>query len=163
MAVRSYHIPFFSLYTIPSTPTPLEVKIKPNPPEQPEKKNNIPVIAIVATTATGQQVPKKQVLVVKHRKSHEIDRHPDQETRKSIDKKKTHNSSPIIDVSQPTTTTTTTVDVSNGEPEKTGGETPSRGRRYSGLKRSYDFDMEMGCKNDKEVVVVVDGDHHRGA
>ncbi|KAI3728901.1 hypothetical protein L6452_17546 [Arctium lappa] len=109
-------------------------------------------------TATEQQVPKKEVLVVKHRKSHEIDRHPDQETCKSIDKKKTHNSSHITDVSQSTTTTA----VSNGEPRKTGGETPSCGRRYSGSKRSYDFDVEMGCKNDDdEVVVVVDGDHHR--
>ncbi|KAI3747629.1 hypothetical protein L6452_10163 [Arctium lappa] len=179
--------------TIPSTPIPPEVKTKPNPPEQPENKNKIPAVAIVATAATEQQVPKKEVLVVKHRKSHEIDRHPDQETRKSIDRKKTPNSSPVTDVSQSATTTTTAAAVvSNGEPGKTGavrtssctkeevdailiqcgrlsrsssgvkpagGETPSRGRRYSGSKRSYDFDMEMGCKNDDDEVV--DGDHHR--
>ncbi|KAI3734635.1 hypothetical protein L6452_14109 [Arctium lappa] len=136
-------------------PTPPEVKIKPNPPEQPEKKNKIPAVAIVATAATEQQVPKKEVLVVKHRKSHEIDRYLDQETRKSINRKKTHNSSPITDVSQSATTTTTVAAVSNG------GETPNRGQRYSGSKRSYDFDMKMGCKNDDDEVVVVDGDHHR--
>ncbi|KVI08696.1 uncharacterized protein At1g65710-like [Cynara cardunculus var. scolymus] len=175
---------------ISSTPTPHEVEIK---PQQPEKKTKTAAVAIV-TTAIEQQVPKKEVLVVKHRKSHEIDRHPDQETRKSMDRKKTPNSFPTTDVSQ---SATTVAAVSNGESGKAAGatvrtssctkeevdailiqcgrlsrsssgvkpaaaETPTRGRRYSGSKRSYDFDMEMGSKNDDDdEVVVVDGDHHR--
>ncbi|KAL7614116.1 hypothetical protein Lser_V15G07026 [Lactuca serriola] len=170
---------------ISSTPTPLEVKIKPNLQQQPEKKTQASV-AIVAT-AKVQEVPKKEAFVVKHRKSHEIDRHPDQETRKSMDRKKTPISSPTTDVSQSAAV------VVNGESGKAvgatvrtssctkeevdailiqcgrlsrsssgvkGGETPTRGRRYSGSKRSFDFDMEMGSKNEEDEVIV-DGDNHR--
>ncbi|KAI3722951.1 hypothetical protein L2E82_34183 [Cichorium intybus] len=173
--------------TISSTPTPLEVKIKPNLQQLPEKKKEA-AVAIVAT-AKEQDVPKKEALVVKHRKSHEIDRHPDQETRKSMDRRKTPISSPTTDISEPA------VVVVNGESGKAvgaavrtssctkeevdailiqcgrlsrsssgvkpaGGETPTRGRRYSGSKRSFDFDMEMASKNDEDEAVV-DGDHHR--
>ncbi|KAD7478547.1 hypothetical protein R6Q59_007980 [Mikania micrantha] len=169
--------------TIPSTLIPPEVKIKPSP-DQPEKKNR--AVAIVAAVAE-QEAPKKDVFMVKHRKSHETDRNPDQLTRKSIDRKeKAPGSSPITDISEPVAA----VSVSNGESgtvlgatvrtssctkeevdailiqcgrlsrsssgvNPAGGETPTRGRRYSGSKRSFDFDIETGSKNDE------DGDLHR--
>ncbi|KAL4577831.1 hypothetical protein LXL04_013945 [Taraxacum kok-saghyz] len=175
--------------TISSTPTPPEVKIKPNLQQQPAKKK-VTAVAIVAT-GKEQEVPKKEALVVKHRKSHEIDRHPDQETRKSMDRKKTPISSPTTDISDPVgvvvngesgkavggavrTSSCTKEEVdailiqcgrlsrSSSGIKPAGGETPTRGRRYSGSKRSFDFDMDMGSKNEEdEGAVAVDGDHHR--
>ncbi|KAI3808318.1 hypothetical protein L1987_24267 [Smallanthus sonchifolius] len=78
--------------TITSTPTPPELKIKPNP-EQPEKKAT--AVAIVASP-TEQQPLNKDVFVA-------IDRHPDQEARKSIDRKKNPKSGTNTDISVPAT------------------------------------------------------------
>ncbi|KAJ0703697.1 hypothetical protein HanPI659440_Chr14g0554161 [Helianthus annuus] len=161
----------------PSTPTPPEPKFTPNltKPVQ-NKKPTIPV----TPTLTQQEVPKKEVFVVKHRKSHETDRHSDQPTqvtRKSTDRKEkekapnsvpnTENSQPIVSNGESGKAVSATVRTSSCTKEevdailiqcgrlsrsssgvKPGGETPTRGRRYSGSKRSFDFDMETGLKND---------------
>ncbi|KAI3798718.1 hypothetical protein L1987_33996 [Smallanthus sonchifolius] len=165
--------------TLPSSPTPPEVKFKPNP----DKTDKNTAAAIVATV-TETEAPKKEVFVVKHRKSLETDRNSDQVTRKSTDRKeKASNSGHHSDVSQPvvgavvvgatvrmSSCTKEEVDAiliqcgrlsrSSSGVKPAGGETPTRGRRYSGSKRSFDFDMEVGSKNDEEEVAV-DGDGHR--
>ncbi|KAM0022019.1 hypothetical protein Hdeb2414_s0023g00623831 [Helianthus debilis subsp. tardiflorus] len=159
-----------------TTPTP-EPKFTPNLTKPLQiKKPTIPITA----TLTQQEVPKKEVFVVKHRKSHETDRHSDQPTqvtRKSTDRKEkekapnsvpnTENSQPIVSNGESGKVVSATVRTSSCTKEevdailiqcgrlsrsssgvKPGGETPTRGRRYSGSKRSFDFDMETGLKND---------------
>ncbi|KAK1410596.1 hypothetical protein QVD17_37133 [Tagetes erecta] len=178
--------------TLPSTPpTPPQLNFKPNP-NKPVNTN--PIVA----TVTHQETPKKEIFVVKHRKSLETDRNPDQLTRKSTDRKEKTSlsiSNPNSDISQLVAGTVAgggglsgdkvmgaTVRTSSCTKEEVeailiqcgrlsrsssgvkpaGGETPTRGRRYSGSKRSFDFDMEMGSKNDgDDDVAVVDGDHRR--
>ncbi|KAI3704451.1 hypothetical protein L1987_74671 [Smallanthus sonchifolius] len=133
--------------TITSTPTPPELKIKPNP-QQPEKKKTT-AVAIVASP-TEQRPLNKDVFVA-------VDRHPDQVVRKSIDRKKNPNSGTDIDISVPATTNSAgsgsvvgaTVRTSSCTKEEVdailiqcgrlsrsssgvkpaGGETPARGRR----------------------------------
>nr|XP_043634137.1 uncharacterized protein At1g65710-like [Erigeron canadensis] len=170
--------------TITSTPTPPpEVKVKPNPQPPENTISSVPVVAKV------QENLKKDVFLVKNRKSHEIDRNPDQEIRKSVDRKKTHEcgfsgtgaGEVAGDVGEPVrvmgsavrTSSCTKEEVdailiqcgrlsrsSSGVKPAAGGETPTRGRRYSGSKRSFDFDIEMGTKNDGEDEAV-DGESHR--
>ncbi|KAK9062136.1 hypothetical protein SSX86_019322 [Deinandra increscens subsp. villosa] len=179
--------------TIPPPPTPPEVKLKPTP-DQPEKNKNR-AIAIVAAV-TEQEAPKKETFFVKHRKSQETERNPDQLTRKSTDRKeKVSISSPKSDIPQSVagagagsgaggvssgesgrmmgatvrTSSCTKEEVdailiqcgrlsrSSSGVKPAGGETPTRGRRYSGSKRSFDFDMETGSKNDGDE----DDDIHR--
>ncbi|GJT63915.1 putative receptor-like protein kinase-like protein [Tanacetum coccineum] len=170
--------------TITSTPSPPsqpEIITKHNP-IQTDNKN-------IVSTPNQQENVKKETFLVKSRKSNE---YPDQEKRKSIDRKKPHVSNPVIEVFQSPETA-----VSGGEAEKVvvgaavrtssctkeevdailiqcgrlsrsssgvkvgGGETPTRGRRYSGSKRSFDFDMEVG-RNDGDEVVAVEGGRRAG-
>ncbi|XP_071739157.1 uncharacterized protein At1g65710-like [Rutidosis leptorrhynchoides] len=177
--------------TVTSTPIPPEVKVKPNP-QQTENSKKVAAVAIVPTPPE-QVTPQNEVFIAKHRKSNEIDRHPVQETRKSVDRKKPHNSCSNIDVSEPivaagacsgeqenligatvrtSSCTKEELDAiliqcgrlsrSSSGVKQAGGETPTRGRRYSGSKRSFDFDMEIGSKNDEDDVTAVgDGEHHR--
>nr|GEW57517.1 hypothetical protein [Tanacetum cinerariifolium] len=170
--------------TITSTPSPPsqpEIITKHNP-IQTDNKN-------IVSTPNQQENVKKEIFLVKSRKSNE---YPDQEKRKSTDRKKPHVSNPVIEVSPSPETA-----VSGGEVEKVvvgaavrtssctkeevdailiqcgrlsrsssgakvgGGETPTRGRRYSGSKRSFDFDMEVG-RNDGDEVVAVEGGRRAG-
>ncbi|KAJ0550048.1 hypothetical protein HanHA300_Chr07g0241001 [Helianthus annuus] len=74
--------------------TDTTITSKPVLPEpQPEKKNN-------NNTAAAVVASPKDVFVVKQRKSHEVERHPDQETRKSVDQKKNPNSNPNVESSK---------------------------------------------------------------
>ncbi|XP_076894534.1 uncharacterized protein At1g65710-like [Bidens hawaiensis] len=165
--------------TNPSPPSPPEPKFKPNP-EKPGKENT-PVPVPVVATVTEQEAPKKEVFIVKHRKSQETERNPDQVTRKSTDRKeKVSISNPNTDIPQSGVSiaesgkvvgaTVRTSSCSKEEVEAiliqcgrlsrsssgvkpAGGETPTRGRRYSGSKRSFDLDMEAGLKNDEDETV----------
>ncbi|KAJ0770791.1 hypothetical protein HanPI659440_Chr07g0261701 [Helianthus annuus] len=152
--------------------TDTTITSKPVPPEpQPEKKNN-------NNTAAAVVASPKDVFVVKQRKSHEVERHPDQETRKSVDRKKNPNSNPNVESSKSPVTgveggvltdvltgSAATVRTSSCTKEEVDAiliqcgrlsrsssgvkpETPTRGRRYSGSKRSFDFDTEI--KNEGE-------------
>ncbi|XP_076900347.1 uncharacterized protein At1g65710-like [Bidens hawaiensis] len=154
----------------------------PEPKFKPEKKST-PVPVPVAVSVTEQEAPKKEVFIVKHRKSQETERNPDQVTRKSTDRKeKVSISTPNTDISQSGVSiaesgkvagaTVRTSGCSKEEVEAiliqcgrlsrsssgakpAGGETPARGRRYSGSKRSFDFDMEAGLKNDEDEETVM--------
>ncbi|KAM0067913.1 hypothetical protein Hdeb2414_s0002g00066921 [Helianthus debilis subsp. tardiflorus] len=149
--------------TITSKPTPQE--------PQPEKSKS--------NTAAGVVTSPKDVLVVKQRKNHEVERQPDQETRKSVDRKKNPNSNPNVEsfkspvtgvgeggvLTDVLTGGAATVRTSSCTKEEVDAiliqcgrlsrsssgvkpETPTRGRRYSGSKRSFDFDTEI--KNEGE-------------
>ncbi|MFS7955250.1 hypothetical protein Hanom_Chr07g00640431 [Helianthus anomalus] len=153
--------------------TDTTITSKPVPPEpQPEKKNN-------SNTAAAVVASPKDVFVVKQRKSHEVERHPDQETRKSVDRNKNPNSNPNVEsfkspvtgvgeggvLTDVLTGGAATVRTSSCTKEEVDAiliqcgrlsrsssgvkpETPTRGRRYSGSKRSFDFDTEI--KNEGE-------------
>ncbi|KAK1421468.1 hypothetical protein QVD17_23822 [Tagetes erecta] len=143
-----------------SIPSP-QIQIK-----HPEN-NNTTIIPIVASPTQQQQQQQQQslekdVFVVKNWNNHETDTHPDQETRKSVERKKNVIDSAGDDESgkmvlRTSSCTEQEVDAiliqcgrlsrSNSGVKPAGGETPTRGRRYSGSKRSFDFDMEMSSKN----------------
>ncbi|KAI7724645.1 hypothetical protein M8C21_006379, partial [Ambrosia artemisiifolia] len=158
--------------TTTTTPTPPEPKLIPN---LNKPIHNTKITSIVKE----QEPPKKEVFVVKHRKSSETDRHSDKQldqvTRKSTDRKEKSPNSvvstdvghPIVSNSELGKTVSAGVRTSSCTKEevdailiqcgrlsrsnsgvKTGGETPNRGRRYSGSKRSFDFDMESGLNKD---------------
>ncbi|XP_076916029.1 uncharacterized protein At1g65710-like [Bidens hawaiensis] len=148
--------------TITSKPTP------------PEKNNNTPI----AASPTPPQTLNKDGFILKNRKTHEIDRHP----APSIDPNKTPDSDcsksaiteTVGSIGAPVRTSSCTkeeVDAiliqcgrlsrSSSGVNPAGGETPTRGRRYSGSKRIFDFDDEVAVAVAVAVEVVVDGETHR--
>ncbi|XP_076946465.1 uncharacterized protein At1g65710-like [Bidens hawaiensis] len=138
-----------------------QITSKPTPPE----KNNSPTVA----SPTQPQTLNKDGLMVKNPKSHETDRHPDQSNKTpDSDCSKSAITDSVGSIGAPVRTSSCSkeeVDAiliqcgrlsrSSSGVNPAGGETLTRGRRYSGSKRSFDFDDEVA------VVVVVDGETQR--
>lgn len=142
----------FSKKIITSPPTtskspdpPAQIQFKPDPDQENPKQKSF----------------KKEVFIIKHRRSHEIDRQSEQEMSQ-----KNHTQMPIGTSSctkeeldailvqcgrlSRSSTRKASGSGSNGLSEDTGGY--QRGRKYSGSKKSFDFDCENGEKDVDGVV-----------
>ncbi|XP_024977615.1 uncharacterized protein At1g65710-like [Cynara cardunculus var. scolymus] len=135
------------------TTTSQQLELKSNPPQPQNPKT--------------EQVVKKEIFVIKHRISHEIDRRPNEDDPNLL------NPSAVAGTGGGARVRTSSCSKEEvdailiqcgrlSRSNSAGAENPRRRRRYSGSKRSFDFDLNMGLKNDDD-----DGDdealnhHHR--
>lgn len=113
------------------TTTSQQSELKSNPPQPQNPKNE-------------QQIVKKEIFVIKHRISHEIDRLPDEDDPNLL------NPSAVAGNGKEEVDAILIQCGRLSRSNSAGAENPRRRRRYSRSKRSFDFDLNMGLKNDDD-------------
>ncbi|KAI3668938.1 hypothetical protein L6452_40155 [Arctium lappa] len=122
------------------TTTSQQSELKSNPP-QPQNPNN------------EQQVVKKEIFVIKHRISHEIDRLPDENDPNLLNPSAVagNGGGARVRTASCSKEEVDAILIQCGRLSRSnsaGAQNPRRRRRYSGSKRSFDFDLNLGLKND---------------
>ncbi|KAL4590132.1 hypothetical protein LXL04_003052 [Taraxacum kok-saghyz] len=126
-------------------PAPQQSDLKSNP-QQPQSTKN------------DQQVFKKEIFVIKHRISHEIDRHEDEDDPTALNPSSIagDGQSRNSGGSRSRTSSCTKEEVDAiliqcgrfSRSNSAGSQNPNRRRRYSRSNTSYDFDLDTSLKND---------------
>ncbi|KAL4566013.1 hypothetical protein LXL04_030122 [Taraxacum kok-saghyz] len=128
-----------------TTPAPQQSDLKSNP-QQPQSTKN------------DQQIFKKDIFVIKHQISHEIDRHEDDDDPTALnpssiagDGQSRNSGGSRTRTSSCTKEEVDAILIQCGrfsQSNSAGSQNPNRRRRYSRSNTSYDFDLDTSLKND---------------
>ncbi|XP_010511119.1 PREDICTED: uncharacterized protein At1g65710-like [Camelina sativa] len=153
--------------TIIRSPDPIKPKIEPIEETKPKSQK---LNQEEEEEEEEEEVPKKEALVIKHRRSHE------ERSKKTDSDKDSQVSSPVAAEKQKPNSTTPVVRISSCTKEEVDAiliqcgklsrsNSAAKTRRYSGSKRSFDFDQNGGDAAAEEVVEAEMQTHrnrHRG-
>ncbi|KAL4572666.1 hypothetical protein LXL04_019448 [Taraxacum kok-saghyz] len=124
-------------------------------PQQPDLKS---IPQQPQNTKNDQQVFKKEIFVIKHRISHEIDRHEDEDDPTALnpssiagDGQSRNSGGSRTRTSSCTKEEVDAILIQCGRFSRSnsaGSQNPNRRRRYSRSNTSYDFDLDTSLKND---------------